>query len=50
MFRYHDQLLAASRKVPFKEASGVHVTFTWKDCLQKGKFLGSTPKISKILL
>ena len=44
---YHDQLVAASKKVPFKEAGGVHVTFTWKDSLQKGKFLSSTPKLSR---
>uniref|UniRef100_H2YHX2 BRO1 domain-containing protein n=1 Tax=Ciona savignyi TaxID=51511 RepID=H2YHX2_CIOSA len=44
--RYHDQLVAGSRKFPFCEGSGVHVCFTWKDSLQKGKFLSSTPKTS----
>nr|XP_002123877.1 programmed cell death 6-interacting protein-like [Ciona intestinalis] len=46
LMQYHDQLVAASRKFPFREANGVIVNFTWKDSLQKGKFLSSTPKLS----
>ncbi|CAK8671406.1 unnamed protein product [Clavelina lepadiformis] len=46
LYQYYDQLTAVSKKVPFREANGAHVSFPWKDSLQKAKFLSSTPKLS----
>lgn len=46
-FRYYDQFSALNRKVPFRETGGVHVTFTWKDALEKGSLFSGTSKICK---
>lgn len=45
-YRYYDQLVAIQKKVPFKEDTGVHVLFVWKDSIQKGKLFRDPPKLS----